>query len=65
MANCLECDATLFIDEGEVEEGEIVHCEDCGFEMEVVNTSPLQLAPVGGSEGWSEGESGDGSEVDE
>ncbi|HEX9637239.1 MAG TPA: hypothetical protein VGB99_06880 [Acidobacteriota bacterium] len=65
MANCLECDAALFIDEGEIEEGEIIHCEDCGFEMEVVNTSPLQLAPVGESEGGLEAESGEDSELEE
>ena len=43
---CPECDNPLDIDEDEVEAGETVTCDECGTELEVVSTDPLQLAPV-------------------
>jgi alpha-aminoadipate carrier protein LysW len=36
----------LDIDVDDVEEGEIVTCEECGTELEVVSSDPLELAPV-------------------
>ncbi len=41
--NCPECDATLTLNDDLVE-GEIVPCPECGAELEVVSTAPLQLA---------------------
>jgi alpha-aminoadipate/glutamate carrier protein LysW len=43
---CPECDNLLDIDEDEVEEGETITCDECGTELEVVSTEPLQVAPV-------------------
>jgi alpha-aminoadipate carrier protein LysW len=43
MANCPECGAEI-IEEGELEEGEIVNCEDCGVELEVISEDPLEFA---------------------
>jgi alpha-aminoadipate carrier protein LysW len=43
---CPECDNPIIIDTDEVEEGETVQCEECGLELEVVSTEPLELAPV-------------------
>jgi alpha-aminoadipate carrier protein LysW len=43
---CPECDNPIVIDTDEVEEGETVQCEECGLELEVVSTEPLELAPV-------------------
>lgn len=42
MAECPECAAELDM-APDVEEGEIVVCPDCGVELEVVSTNPLQL----------------------
>ncbi len=51
---CPECEATLNL-QNDLIEGEIVPCPDCGAELEVVNTSPvqLQLAPLV-EEDWGE-----------
>ena len=46
MALCLECDAPLDIDVEEVDEGDVVVCDECGTELEVVGTEPLELARV-------------------
>lgn len=43
MANCPECDAVVAIKQGAVK-GEIVTCSDCGAELELRNTQPVQLA---------------------
>ena len=43
---CPECDNLLDIDTEEVEEGETVTCDECGIELEIVSTEPLQLTPV-------------------
>ena len=54
MANCPECDAELALG-GDVEEGEIVVCPDCGVELEVTGTNPIEidLAPEV-EEDWGE-----------
>jgi alpha-aminoadipate carrier protein LysW len=46
MSVCPECENTLSFVEDEVEEGEIVLCEECGAEYEVVNTDPIELSKV-------------------
>lgn len=43
---CPECDNPLVIDVDEVEEGETVQCEECGTDLEIISTDPLEIAPV-------------------
>lgn len=50
---CPECDNPLDIDVDDVEEGEIVQCDECGTDLEVVSSDPLELAPVD-EEGYDE-----------
>jgi alpha-aminoadipate carrier protein LysW len=47
MPSCPECENELDIEMDEVEEGDIVTCEECGTEYEVVGVEPLELAPAG------------------
>ncbi|PON16979.1 lysine biosynthesis protein LysW [Candidatus Entotheonella serta] len=42
MAKCPECGADI-VEEPSFEEGEIIDCEDCGVELEVVGVEPLEL----------------------
>jgi alpha-aminoadipate carrier protein LysW len=42
---CPECDNPLDLEDG-LDEGETVQCEECGAELEVVSTDPLELTPV-------------------
>ena len=46
MPNCSECENELNIELDEVEEGDVVACEECGSEYEVVGVEPLELARV-------------------
>ena len=47
MPTCPECENSLDIEEDEVEEGDVVSCEECGTEYEVVGVEPLELSRVG------------------
>lgn len=52
MTSCPECENDIDIDVDEVEEGDVVACEECGTEYEVVGVDPLELARV--EEGFEE-----------
>ncbi len=61
MPSCPECETALDIEVDEVEEGDVVACEECGTEFEVVGVDPLELARI--EEGLDEEE--DSFEEDE
>jgi alpha-aminoadipate carrier protein LysW len=46
MPSCPECDNDLDIEVDEVDEGDVVACEECGTEFEVVGVDPLELTRV-------------------
>ena len=43
MPVCPDCDDKLELDAKSIEEGEIIICPGCGAEIEVIETSPLEL----------------------
>ena len=51
MAICSECESVLDFDVEEVDEGEVVICDECGAEYEIVATEPLELTKID-SEGY-------------
>ncbi len=48
MISCPECESELDIELDEIEEGDVVTCDECGTEFEVVAVEPVELARVGG-----------------
>ena len=48
MTSCPECENELDVELDEVEEGDVLACEECGTEYEVVGVEPLELARVDG-----------------
>jgi alpha-aminoadipate carrier protein LysW len=46
MPSCPECETDLDIEIDEVEEGDVIACEECGSEFEVVGVEPLELARI-------------------
>jgi alpha-aminoadipate carrier protein LysW len=46
MPSCPECENDLDIEMDEVEEGDVVVCDECGTEYEVVGVEPLELVRV-------------------
>jgi alpha-aminoadipate carrier protein LysW len=47
MPSCPECENDLDLKIDDVEEGDVVACDECGTEYEVVGTQPLELTRVG------------------
>lgn len=47
MPSCPECENNLEVELSEIEEGDIVACDECGSEYEIVGVEPLELARVG------------------
>ena len=43
---CPECDNPLTIDVDLVDEGEVITCDECGTDLEIVSLEPIEVAPV-------------------
>jgi len=43
MVTCPECDAKIDLDEEELDEGELITCDECGAELRVLGLDPLEL----------------------
>ncbi len=50
MAVCPECEAMVDVDEEDIEEGQTLDCPECGAELEVVNTNPVELDVISSEE---------------
>ena len=46
MPSCPECENELDVELDELEEGDVLACDECGSEFEVVGVEPLELAKV-------------------
>jgi len=46
MVICPECDAKIDLDEEELDEGDLITCEECGAELRVLGLDPLELEPT-------------------
>jgi alpha-aminoadipate/glutamate carrier protein LysW len=46
MPTCPECENELDVEFDELEEGDVLACDECGSEYEVVAVDPLELAKV-------------------
>jgi alpha-aminoadipate carrier protein LysW len=65
MVNCPVCDAVLDIEEDELDEGDEFTCDECGAEIGVVGTDPLEIAPVADADEDEEDEDEDLDEDEE
>jgi alpha-aminoadipate/glutamate carrier protein LysW len=46
MVTCPVCDGAIDVDEEDVDEGDTVSCDECGADLKVVSTSPLELESI-------------------
>jgi len=46
MVNCPVCDAEIDIEEDELDEGDLLTCDECSAELRVVSVDPLELEAV-------------------
>lgn len=43
MVTCPVCEGTIDLDEEEIDEGDSISCDECGADLKVVGTDPLEL----------------------
>ncbi len=43
MVNCPMCDTAIDVEEDELDEGDVLTCEECGANLNVVSVDPLEL----------------------
>jgi len=43
MVTCPVCDGAIDVDEEDVDEGDSLSCDECGADLKVVGTDPLEL----------------------
>ncbi len=43
MVTCPVCEGTIDVDEEDVDEGDSLSCDECGADLKVVSTGPLEL----------------------
>jgi len=43
MVTCPVCEGTIDVDEEDVDEGDSISCDECGADLKVVSTDPLEL----------------------
>ena len=43
MVECPVCDGKIDIDEEDVDEGDTISCDECGADLKVIGTHPLEL----------------------
>jgi alpha-aminoadipate carrier protein LysW len=47
MVNCPKCDAAIDAEEEELDEGDIVSCDECGAALKVASVNPVELESEG------------------
>ena len=43
MVECPVCDGKIDVDEEDVDEGDTISCDECGADLKVLGTDPLEL----------------------
>jgi len=43
MVTCPVCEGTIDVDEDDVDEGDTLSCDECGADLRVVGTDPLEV----------------------
>jgi alpha-aminoadipate/glutamate carrier protein LysW len=46
MPTCPECESLMDFEADEVDEGDVIICDECGTEFEVIATDPLEIVKV-------------------
>ena len=43
MVTCPNCDSALDVEEEELDEGDVLSCDECGASLTVASTNPVEL----------------------
>jgi alpha-aminoadipate carrier protein LysW len=45
MVSCPKCDAAIDVEEEELDEGDVLSCDECGASLTVASVNPVELGP--------------------
>ena len=65
MVNCPKCDAVLDVEEDELDEADAFSCDECGAELVVTGTNPLEVESSAAADEDDEEEDEDFEEDDD
>ena len=43
MVNCSKCDAVIDVEEEDLDEGDVLSCDECGASLTVASVNPVEL----------------------
>lgn len=43
MVTCPVCEGAIDVDEEDVDEGDSISCDECGADLKVISTAPLEI----------------------
>jgi len=44
MVSCPKCDSSIDVEEEELDEGDVLSCDECGASLTVASVNPVELA---------------------
>lgn len=47
MVSCPKCDSSIDVEEEELDEGDVLSCDECGASLTVASVNPVELEPEG------------------
>jgi alpha-aminoadipate carrier protein LysW len=65
MVTCPVCDGAIDVEEEDVDEGDSISCDECGADLKVISTDPLELESTDEAEDEDEEEFLDEDEEEE
>jgi alpha-aminoadipate carrier protein LysW len=65
MVSCPVCDGAIDVDEEDVDEGDSLSCDECGADLKVIGTDPLELESADELEDEEEDDYEDEDEAEE
>jgi alpha-aminoadipate carrier protein LysW len=54
MVNCPECNSQIDVEEEELDEGDVLSCDECGATVRVLGVGPLELEAAADEEDGEE-----------
>ena len=47
MVSCPKCDSSIDVEEEDLDEGDLLSCDECGASLKVASVNPVELEPEG------------------
>ena len=51
MVSCPKCDSAIDVEEEELDEGDVLSCDECGASLTVASVNPVELESEGEGDG--------------